>query len=725
VKARLAYAAAGTTVAVAVAVSVLDYTSGDSLVHAAKTFAGAALAVAVAGLGLSLPGISRRGAVIGGLFLAAGLLTWTFTDRPIVIWAVLALTGVVFAVWAFRPPRGWRALPRLGTAWLGLAYWPLGVVSALLVGHAGVAAQRLAYAGVFTLAALATVATVRRRSTDRPDPSTGIAAAIIVALAALLLTGAGTLFDSLHAVPNHDPSTEAMRDRFWGGPGLFFHPNAMAGLAVLAAARIGPDRAFALWQRLAVTGMAGFVLYLTNSRVGFVFAVSAAVLHAAVLWRPRHPDLPVYRRRWLAAVVPFAVLTLVLVLSGGKGFLLRERFASADVTTGRVDTWRQVADDWRRAGLAEKLFGDARTARAVVIRDNDGAAAGTRRKLNTDNAAVGALRRGGVLGAAAFLLGLVLLVLHALLRRESSATWFQVAALGALPTIATEDWLLGGTGGVLWILLLAGEARVLPPATAPANRRPAVAAGVAMLLAIPAALVPATTPAPRLAAGVTRTQVGLNDGWRFLRADRPDAQAVALDDTAWTPVTLPHTWNALDGQDGGADYDRGYFLPRQRMRSTFIRERLENWPSDCQFHWYADSAPATALQALFALISSTSVSRLSTLYCASGAEQSTRCASPPDIETQSPSFATLMALAGSVSLSPIHTLLSSLNAARCAPATSLQSALRGLSLSTLYSALASPHATIRNGDSLSSLVSRRQSPSLARFRLSLSFAQSR
>ena len=29
--------------------------------------------------------------------------------------------------------------------------------------------------------------------------------------------------------------------------------------------------------------------------------------------------------------------------------------------------------------------------------------------------------------------------------------------IAALPTIATTDWLLGGTGGVLWILLVAGE----------------------------------------------------------------------------------------------------------------------------------------------------------------------------------------------------------------------------------------------------------------------------
>jgi len=126
-----------------------------------------------------------------------------------------------------------------------------------------------------------------------------------------------------------------------------------------------------------------------------------------------------------------------------------------------VDTWRQVATDWRLAGWAEKAFGDARTSRAVVIRLNDGAPPqGPRMKLNTDNAAVGALRRGGVFGVLAFLLGVALLAWHALRRPRGRprAAWFVIAALAALPTIATEDWLLGGTNGGLWILLLAGEA---------------------------------------------------------------------------------------------------------------------------------------------------------------------------------------------------------------------------------------------------------------------------
>ncbi|HET7539443.1 MAG TPA: glycoside hydrolase family 2 TIM barrel-domain containing protein [Polyangiaceae bacterium] len=55
-----------------------------------------------------------------------------------------------------------------------------------------------------------------------------------------------------------------------------------------------------------------------------------------------------------------------------------------------------------------------------------------------------------------------------------------------------------------------------------------------------------------------RVDIDLDQGWAFQRADVPFAEATALDDSAWTPLDLPHTWNALDGQDGPATpYYRG------------------------------------------------------------------------------------------------------------------------------------------------------------------------
>ena len=54
---------------------------------------------------------------------------------------------------------------------------------------------------------------------------------------------------------------------------------------------------------------------------------------------------------------------------------------------------------------------------------------------------------------------------------------------------------------------------------------------------------------------VERRVERFNEGWVFV----PDAVIGDADLTATSgePVTLPHTWNALDGQDGGNDYRRG------------------------------------------------------------------------------------------------------------------------------------------------------------------------
>jgi len=53
-----------------------------------------------------------------------------------------------------------------------------------------------------------------------------------------------------------------------------------------------------------------------------------------------------------------------------------------------------------------------------------------------------------------------------------------------------------------------------------------------------------------LRAAEGRTETSLNAGWRFHFGAAPGAEAAGFDASQWTPVTLPHTWNALDGQDG-------------------------------------------------------------------------------------------------------------------------------------------------------------------------------
>ncbi len=67
-----------------------------------------------------------------------------------------------------------------------------------------------------------------------------------------------------------------------------------------------------------------------------------------------------------------------------------------------------------------------------------------------------------------------------------------------------------------------------------------------------------------------RRVVNLNAGWKFIRQDVPGAEQLSFNDSAWQAVHLPHTWNALDGEDGGNDYYRG---PAWYRRSLILNDR--------------------------------------------------------------------------------------------------------------------------------------------------------
>jgi len=55
-------------------------------------------------------------------------------------------------------------------------------------------------------------------------------------------------------------------------------------------------------------------------------------------------------------------------------------------------------------------------------------------------------------------------------------------------------------------------------------------------------------------AASARQSVALDDSWRFQQGDTEGASRIDFDDTRWTSVALPHTWNAVDGEAGGAYY---------------------------------------------------------------------------------------------------------------------------------------------------------------------------
>ncbi len=62
-----------------------------------------------------------------------------------------------------------------------------------------------------------------------------------------------------------------------------------------------------------------------------------------------------------------------------------------------------------------------------------------------------------------------------------------------------------------------------------------------------------------------RQIINLNRSWTF---SKEATAAPAAIDPSWETVNLPHTWNAIDGQDGGNDYHRGTcWYVRELVRS--------------------------------------------------------------------------------------------------------------------------------------------------------------
>ncbi|RTE09190.1 glycoside hydrolase family 2 protein [Paenibacillus whitsoniae] len=47
-----------------------------------------------------------------------------------------------------------------------------------------------------------------------------------------------------------------------------------------------------------------------------------------------------------------------------------------------------------------------------------------------------------------------------------------------------------------------------------------------------------------------RKTIGMNEAWKFIRQDVEQAERKAFNDEHWQHVTIPHTWNAIDGANG-------------------------------------------------------------------------------------------------------------------------------------------------------------------------------
>ena len=79
-----------------------------------------------------------------------------------------------------------------------------------------------------------------------------------------------------------------------------------------------------------------------------------------------------------------------------------------------------------------------------------------------------------------------------------------------------------------------------------------------------------------LTFGQNRTTQDFNATWKFCKCDAISNSNSTFNDAAWDVVTTPHTWNALDGQDGGSNYFKGVGWYRKHFtpNSSFTGKRV-------------------------------------------------------------------------------------------------------------------------------------------------------
>ncbi|MDE7303287.1 MAG: glycoside hydrolase family 2 protein [Oscillospiraceae bacterium] len=75
-----------------------------------------------------------------------------------------------------------------------------------------------------------------------------------------------------------------------------------------------------------------------------------------------------------------------------------------------------------------------------------------------------------------------------------------------------------------------------------------------------------------------RTTVNFNSNWRFIKLTQKDGlselsfESADFDDSHWEEISLPHTWNSIDGADGksgGGEEKEGYYRGLGGYRKTF------------------------------------------------------------------------------------------------------------------------------------------------------------
>ncbi len=85
-----------------------------------------------------------------------------------------------------------------------------------------------------------------------------------------------------------------------------------------------------------------------------------------------------------------------------------------------------------------------------------------------------------------------------------------------------------------------------------------------------------------------RSVVNIDEAWKFGDSSSADVASENFDDSGWENINLPHTWNGIDGQDGGNNLYRGAKWYRKSLlaetawqgKKVFIRFGAANMKTD-------------------------------------------------------------------------------------------------------------------------------------------------
>ncbi len=82
-----------------------------------------------------------------------------------------------------------------------------------------------------------------------------------------------------------------------------------------------------------------------------------------------------------------------------------------------------------------------------------------------------------------------------------------------------------------------------------------------------------------------RNAISLDNDWQFFRGDVPNANQQHFDDSNWQTITLPHTFNGVDGEQHG-HYYRGPSWYRRRLQLSIVKGK--------RYYLYFDGAATVA-----------------------------------------------------------------------------------------------------------------------------------